>query len=107
VCRTGREEAPEFVTPATEEKRRLTMHQRLLTLAIATVLAVSPAATMVASADHFERDDDRRGCGPNVQLSSRPFYLVDAMTESRRKKTLQKCMHQRVIYQKSDFSIGH
>jgi glycerophosphoryl diester phosphodiesterase len=74
---------------------------------MAAVLALSPAVTMMASADRFERDDDTREQRPNVQLGPRPFYLVDKMEESRLKRSLQRCIDRRDIYQQSTFSIGH
>ncbi|MGE3540933.1 MAG: glycerophosphodiester phosphodiesterase family protein [Candidatus Tectimicrobiota bacterium] len=89
------------------------MHQRLRTLAIAAVLTFSPAVTLLASAERFERhgddwhyDDRRAGDGPRVQLGPRPFYLVDQMSPSRLKNRLQECA-ERPSFSQSDFSIGH
>jgi len=82
------------------------MRQKLGTLAIAAVLTLCPAATMVASADRFDRDDDHTARGLNVQLGPRPFYLVDKMDSGRLKRELQQCAH-RQFFHKTDFSIGH
>jgi glycerophosphoryl diester phosphodiesterase len=82
------------------------MRQRLRTLAIAAVLALFPAVTIIASADRFDRHDDRKGRGPRVQLGPRPFYLVEKMARSRLKNTLQQCVNRR-FFSQTDFSIGH
>lgn len=41
------------------------------------------------------------------QLGPRPFYLVDAMEDSRLKRQLQHCAQTTENYRASDFSIGH
>ncbi len=42
-----------------------------------------------------------------VQLGPRPFYLVEKMTESDLKETLQECAADIKKYKRHDFSIGH
>ena len=42
-----------------------------------------------------------------VQLGPRPFYLVDKMTESDLKESLQECAAKIKKYKRHDFSIGH
>ena len=49
-----------------------------------------------------ERDADR---GSKVQVGPRPFYLVDKMSPSRLKDTLEQCSEG--PFYKTDFSIGH
>ena len=82
------------------------MPHGLRTLAIAVLVALVPAFTMVAAADRFDHDDDRPDKGLNVQLGPRPFYLVEKMTPSKLKRTLQKCAD-RSFFSQTDFSIGH
>jgi glycerophosphoryl diester phosphodiesterase len=82
------------------------MPHGLRTLAIAAIVTLVPALTMVAAADRFDPDDDRPGKGLNVQLGPRPFYLVEKMTPSKLKRTLQKCAD-RSSFSQTDFSIGH
>jgi len=56
------------------------MRQHHLGVAIAVVLAVSPALAVNASASD-----------PSVQLGPRPFYLVEKMSPSPLKSALQQC----------------
>jgi glycerophosphoryl diester phosphodiesterase len=42
-----------------------------------------------------------------AQLGPRPFYLVDQMTESDLKESLQECAAKTKKYRHHDFSIGH
>ena len=69
------------------------MRQHRLGVALAAVLAVSPALTVDAFAD------------PSVQLGPRPFYLVEKMSPSPLKSALQQCGDD--SFKQSTFSIGH
>ena len=69
------------------------MRQHHLRVAIAAVLAVSPALAVDAFAD------------PSVQLGPRPFYLVEKMSPSPLKSALQQCSDD--SFKQSTFSIGH
>jgi hypothetical protein len=66
------------------------MRRQLTRLAIAALLAASPALAV----DMFGRDrepekQDHQGRDQSIQLGPRPFYLVDKMSPSRLKSLLQ------------------
>ncbi|WP_022948174.1 glycerophosphodiester phosphodiesterase family protein [Methylohalobius crimeensis] len=42
-----------------------------------------------------------------IQLGPRPYFLVNDMTEGPLKEALQRCADSRMVFRKSDFSIGH
>ncbi len=69
------------------------MRQHHLGVALAAVLAVSPALAVDAFAD------------PSVQVGPRPFYLVEKMSPSPLKSALQQCADD--PFYKTTFSIGH
>src|SRR5215813_3320536 len=73
-----------------------TMRRQLTTLAIATVLAASPALT---------KDHDSQGSDQSIQLGPRPFYLVEKMSPSRLKTQLERCSNG--PFKRTMFSIGH
>jgi glycerophosphoryl diester phosphodiesterase len=70
------------------------MRQHHLGVAIAVVLAVSPALAVNASASD-----------PSVQLGPRPFYLVEKMSPGPLKSALQQCGDD--SFKQTTFSIGH
>jgi glycerophosphoryl diester phosphodiesterase len=72
------------------------MRRHLTTLAIATVLAASPALT---------KDRDPQGSEQSIQLGPRPFSLVEKMSPSKLKTQLQRCSNG--PFKRTMFSIGH
>src|SRR5262245_16044227 len=67
---------------------------------IAVVAATGPAA-----ADRDEKRHGDKNGHKDVQVGPRPFYLVDQMTESQLKRTLEQC--KKGPFARTDFSIGH
>jgi glycerophosphoryl diester phosphodiesterase len=79
------------------------MHQRLVTLTLATVISVAGSlAAIHADQDRFKHSRDER---ESIQLGPRPFFLVNDMQESRLKRELLSCSDG--PFKKTDFSIGH
>ncbi len=82
------------------------MRQRLGTLAIAALLAVSPP--LAASVFGQGSNADPAGDHPkdqSVQLGPRPFYLVGKLAPGPLKSALQACGDD--PFKRTDFSIGH
>jgi glycerophosphoryl diester phosphodiesterase len=82
------------------------MRRQLTRLAIAALLAASPALAV----DMFGRDrepekHDHQGRDQSIQLGPRPSYLVDKMSPSRLKSLLQRCGDG--PFRRTTFSIGH
>lgn len=73
------------------------MHTRIAVLALAGVIGTT--ALLSASSG----SPDRRT--PTIQLGPRPYFLVNDMTDSPLKRTLQRC--EQGPFHKADFSIGH
>ncbi|MGE3510472.1 MAG: glycerophosphodiester phosphodiesterase family protein [Vicinamibacterales bacterium] len=73
------------------------MHRRIATLALAGIIGTT--ALLSASSGNPGRRT------PTVQLGPRPYFLVNDMTDSPLKRTLQRCADG--PFHKSDFSIGH
>lgn len=76
------------------------MHQKLVILSIAAVLAAFSGQSMVASADNAGQEKIQ-----NIQVGPRPYYLVADMDPGPLKTALQQCREKPL--KKTDFSIGH
>jgi glycerophosphoryl diester phosphodiesterase len=74
------------------------MRHHLTWLAIAAVLAASPAFARAEK-------DDGHGRDQSIQLGPRPFYLVEKMSPGTLKSALQRCGNG--PFRRTTFSIGH
>jgi glycerophosphoryl diester phosphodiesterase len=74
------------------------MRHHLTWLAIAAVLAASPAFARAEKDDGHGRDE-------SIQLGPRPFYLVEKMSPGTLKSALQRCGNG--PFRRTTFSIGH
>jgi glycerophosphoryl diester phosphodiesterase len=74
------------------------MRHHLTWLAIAAVLAASPAFARAEK-------DDGHGRDQSIQLGPRPFYLVEKMSPGKLKSALQRCGNG--PFRRTTFSIGH
>jgi len=81
------------------------MRHGILVLTFAAFAALLPG---LASADRAGDDDDNgNGKRATMQLGPRPFFLVDNMSDSPLKRSLQACAANRDGYERKQFSIGH
>ena len=84
------------------------MRQRVLTLALVTIISAASVAGMNGpgyDGDRDHRDSDHDRSDSSIQLGPRPFFLVEDMKDSSLKRRLQSCSAG--PFTKSDFSIGH
>ena len=94
--------------PCLGNKEEPHMRQRVLTLALVTIIS---AATVAGTngpnydGDRDHRDSDHDRSNSSIQLGPRPFFLVEDMKDSSLKRRLQSCSAG--PFTKSDFSIGH
>lgn len=75
---------------------------RVSTLLSVGLLAAFAGAHANADGRHWDGDDWRED---NVQVGSRPFYLIEGMDEGALKRKLQSCEHKPV--KRTNFSIAH
>ncbi|EAW06854.1 glycerophosphodiester phosphodiesterase family protein [Aspergillus clavatus NRRL 1] len=72
----------------------------------ALILAAGLAAAAPSPDKGGHQGKDPRPSVTNIQVGSRPYYLVDAMADSPLKKKLESCQEKR-IKKSSKFSISH
>lgn len=74
-----------------------------ITKIFAVALAMATTFVTPVHADWHGRDDGKQN--DNVQLGTRPFYLIEGMDEGKLKDRLMQC--ENGPFYRSDFSIGH
>ncbi len=79
------------------------MHRMLLAITFAGITSLPfgfAGATTASDANEHAR-------GPGVQLGTRPFFLVNDMTDSSLKRELLSCAERKSNFSRTDFSMGH
>ncbi len=51
--------------------------------------------------------DESKPRSVRIELGSRPYFLIDTMRPGELKERLKRCAARRVLYRRTDFSIGH